>query len=61
MPLPEDYLPRAGDVLSIDVEVKYDVTAGDDYVFTRVIGFHTEVTLILRDPDVRRICRRCAQ
>lgn len=59
MPLPEAYLPRKGDVLSIDVEVKHDVKKEDDYVFTKVVGSYADVAFTLDDPDVAvRLKRR---
>jgi hypothetical protein len=38
MPLPEGYLPREGDVLTIEVEVKYDVDADDKNVHVFPVG-----------------------
>ena len=37
MPLPEGYLPREGDVLSVKVGVEHDVAPGSAYIFVRVI------------------------
>jgi hypothetical protein len=59
MPLPEGYLPRQGDVLSVDVVVKHDVRNDDSYVFTKVIGSHGDIAFAVDDPDVRvRLKRR---
>jgi hypothetical protein len=38
MPLPEGYLPREGDVLTIEVEVKYDVDAEDKNIHVFPVG-----------------------
>jgi hypothetical protein len=59
MPLPKGYLPRKDDILTIDLVVKHDVKAEDDYVFTKVLGSYADVAFTANDPDVSvRLKRR---
>jgi len=52
MPLPKGYLPREGDILTIDLVVKHDVKGDDSYVFTKVLGAYTDVAFTLDDTDI---------
>ena len=58
MPLPEGYLPREGDVLTIHVEAKYDVDASDENVHVFPVGArYRDFTLPLKNV-INLYCRR---
>lgn len=50
MPLPEGYLPRKGDILTLRGIVKYGVEPNDDYVHLKIIG--SSATLVVELADV---------
>ena len=58
MPLPEGYLPREGDVLTVDVRVKHNVKPGDPYIFTKVLDLYSDVALHMDEPGTYSLkCR----
>jgi hypothetical protein len=58
MPLPEGYLPREGDVLTVDVEVKHNVRPGDAYIFTKLVDSYGDVALHMKEASTYTLKRR---
>ena len=58
MPLPEGYLPREGDVLTVDVEVKHNVRPGDHYIFTKLVDSYGDLALHMKEDSTYTLKRR---
>ena len=56
MPLPADYLPRKGDLLTLRAKVEYDVDPGEE-VHLKIIGCNHASVMIPMDDIVDLYCR----
>ena len=52
MPLPPNYLPRKGDLLSVIAEVKHDFDEGDEVIYAKIRG--ADVVLLPDQVDLHQ-------